>query len=307
MKSDKTSRPQLTLEEIPFSDRTLTIGRDFMASDNLESIDAKDLYDDMLMSRIILRAPFKVSFSIILICTSGSLRLRCQMKEFEITSGSMLIVPQETICEMIEMQNETRLIMLAYSDNFEMLTSESALRAASGIYTEFMKIPHIRLSTDEVRHIINAYELLRFRISDPTFIAPKELAGETLKLIFAFVSSHLLAPEQLLRKPMNRTDRIFDDFLRLVDIHGARHRELDFYADKLYISAKHLSKVVAQASGRSPRSWICMRTILEAKVLLKEGNLTIQQISERLNFPNQSFFGSFFKRFVGVAPSNYRN
>ncbi|KAA6314445.1 hypothetical protein EZS27_034938 [termite gut metagenome] len=46
--------------------------------------------------------------------------------------------------------------------------------------------------------------------------------------------------------------------------------------------------------------------MLEAKALLKSTNMTIQQISDELNFPSQSFFGKYFKRQVGVSPKEYK-
>jgi AraC-like DNA-binding protein len=45
---------------------------------------------------------------------------------------------------------------------------------------------------------------------------------------------------------------------------------------------------------------------LEAKALLKSTNMTIQQISDELNFPNQSFFGKYLQRIVGVSPKEYK-
>jgi len=45
---------------------------------------------------------------------------------------------------------------------------------------------------------------------------------------------------------------------------------------------------------------------LEAKALLKSTNMTIQQISDELHFPSQSFFGKYFKRLAGVSPREYR-
>ncbi|MDR0368520.1 MAG: helix-turn-helix domain-containing protein, partial [Bacteroidales bacterium] len=46
--------------------------------------------------------------------------------------------------------------------------------------------------------------------------------------------------------------------------------------------------------------------VLEAKALLKSTNMTVQQISDELNFPSQSFFGKYFHRVVGVSPKEYR-
>ena len=44
---------------------------------------------------------------------------------------------------------------------------------------------------------------------------------------------------------------------------------------------------------------------LEVKALLKSTNMTIQQISDELNFPSQSFFGKYFKLVVGMSPKEY--
>ena len=52
--------------------------------------------------------------------------------------------------------------------------------------------------------------------------------------------------------------------------------------------------------------WIDSYVILEAKTLLKYSDMSVQEIAYALNFPNQSFFGSYFKRNTGMSPSQYR-
>ena len=47
--------------------------------------------------------------------------------------------------------------------------------------------------------------------------------------------------------------------------------------------------------------------IMDAKAQLKSTNLPIYQIADSLNFNNVSFFGKYFKRYVGVSPQEYRN
>lgn len=47
--------------------------------------------------------------------------------------------------------------------------------------------------------------------------------------------------------------------------------------------------------------------ITEAKQLLENSDLTIKEIATKLNFPTQSFFGKYFKQYVGVSPKEYRN
>ena len=60
------------------------------------------------------------------------------------------------------------------------------------------------------------------------------------------------------------------------------------------------------ASGRSVRTWIEIYVVTEAKAMLRDSSMTIQQIAEELNFPSQTFFGKYFKRVTGMSPNQYR-
>lgn len=106
---------------------------------------------------------------------------------------------------------------------------------------------------------------------------------------------------------LTRRGRISDQFLSLVHENFRKERFLEFYADKLEVSAKHLSRTVKLQTGYTAVEWIERYVILEAKVLLKSSNLNIQQISDELNFPSQSFFGKYFKKQTGMSPKEFRN
>jgi AraC-like DNA-binding protein len=97
-----------------------------------------------------------------------------------------------------------------------------------------------------------------------------------------------------------------DRFIELVQEHFREHRNIGYYADRLCLTPRYLSKVVRDGSGASAGEWIDNTVILEAKEQLRNTGRTIQQISDRLNFPSSSFFGKYFKRIVGVSPQRYR-
>lgn len=101
--------------------------------------------------------------------------------------------------------------------------------------------------------------------------------------------------------------RLTEKFLSLVQQHFKREKFLDFYASKLEVSPKHLSRTVKEATGFSAVDWIDRFVILEAKVLLKSTTMSIQQVSDELSFPSQSFFGKYFKRHTGRSPKDFRN
>jgi AraC-like DNA-binding protein len=99
---------------------------------------------------------------------------------------------------------------------------------------------------------------------------------------------------------------LVEKFLDLVQTHYKEQRELSFYADKLCLTPKHLSKVIKKVSGTTANEWIDNHVTLEAQALLKSTDMTVQQVSEELNFPSQSFFGKYFKRCTGMSPSEYK-
>lgn len=101
--------------------------------------------------------------------------------------------------------------------------------------------------------------------------------------------------------------RISDRFLLLVQQNFKKERFLEFYAEKLGITPKHLSRTVKLQTGYTGVEWIARFVVLEAKVLLKSSNLNIQQISDELNFKSQSFFGKYFKKITGMSPKSFRN
>ena len=95
-------------------------------------------------------------------------------------------------------------------------------------------------------------------------------------------------------------------FFTLLRQHGTTQRNIPFYANKLALTANHLSDVVRQQSGLSVMDWLNRTTTTEAKVLLKHSDLMIYEIGERLNFPEPTAFNRYFKKQVGMTPLQYR-
>jgi len=99
---------------------------------------------------------------------------------------------------------------------------------------------------------------------------------------------------------------LFEKFKEILSRDFISQRSVQYYADVLNVSRKYLSEVIKNNSGKTASDWIDDIVILEAKILLQNKDLTINQISDTLNFPNQSGFGRFFKKYEGISPLEYR-
>lgn len=112
------------------------------------------------------------------------------------------------------------------------------------------------------------------------------------------------AEEQSL--PKSRAQQVFTDFIALVNEHAARHHTLGYYASRLCITQRYLGTLVQQASGTPAKEWIDRAIVTDAKVALRHSDVSISQLSERLCFPNVSFFCKYFRRLTGMTPTEYR-
>ncbi len=104
----------------------------------------------------------------------------------------------------------------------------------------------------------------------------------------------------------NSKDFLLDKFFNLCDKYHTTHRNIEFYADKLSISSRYLYKLCKERLQMTPKESIDYLIMGTAKRLLLTTDLTNQQIADKLNFPDQSTFGQYFKRNVGMPPSEFR-
>ena len=104
----------------------------------------------------------------------------------------------------------------------------------------------------------------------------------------------------------SRQQQIFERFINEVNQHFIHDRNVYTYAERLCITPKYLSAIVRQVSGKSANDWINDYVVLEAKALLRVKWNTIKDVSNKLNFPNQSFFAKYFKQHTGMTPKQYK-
>lgn len=240
----------------------------------------------------------------IILCTGGRKELQINFADYTLTPGSLAFIYPNSMWRP-----------LATSSDFEAHyfsiqgTSAKEWNAFIDLDTVFSlssyiaKHPHTQLSLDETLVMTQYLNLLksRYEADAQAIIIRFILSAFTLELNRIFT-----AREKSDRSKISRQEDILWKFLTLLKQYHQEERTVNFYADKMCISPKHLSSVIKQMSHKTAHELIADFVTMTAKRLLKTTTMSIQEISDELNFANQSFFGKFFKQNTGQSPSAYR-
>ena len=105
---------------------------------------------------------------------------------------------------------------------------------------------------------------------------------------------------------MKRSDSILKEFGELLTLNIKTETSVGFYAEKLCISKQYLSLLVKEKTHVTIGTIIASMRIETAARMLRNPDLSIQQVAEQISFSDQSSFGKFFKKHTGMSPLKYR-
>ena len=248
--------------------------------------------------------PFKVDVTMAIIYEQGSAVLKINMREYRLKAPCVLIVLAGQIYQPIYNSEDLKTKVIVISRSFSD-TLFPSFGETQQLYMSVLKQPVIVTDNDQMV-FTRYYELMSDLVKSPESDFKLEAARHlTLAMFYGYTHIKHTLSEDDTRK--NRKNELHSDFLNLLHKNYKREREMTFYAEKLFVTPKYLSQVIKDVTGHSAMKYIEDYVISESKALLSSTNMTIQQISDELNFPSQSVFGKYFKRIVGVSPREYRN
>ena len=115
----------------------------------------------------------------------------------------------------------------------------------------------------------------------------------------AFIGQYSIAPQ-------SDSHNYVDRFLTFVHADFQINHEVQYYAEKLYLTPNYLNELVKKVTGMPAKQIIQTKLINESKKYLLYSDLTIAEISERLSFETPSYFIRFFRKRTGCTPLQYR-
>ena len=250
--------------------------------------------------------PFKVEFALCILIKSGSMQVSHNLKEYTIFKNDVFVVMPGDFARCLSISQDCHMALLAFSDSYYAPMSNGT--QFNTFFSFFRKHPKNSIDNQDFTDILHILDIMRRRIDDTNHIDKKNIMRG---YIYALCQDALgwinviKEEKEAETAPKNRGEEILASFMELLEDNYTTEHRIQFYADKLCISTKHLSETVKAISGRSVKDWIQEYLLLEAKALLQSHKYSIQEISWKLNFANQSFFGTWFKKAAGMSPRQY--
>lgn len=282
----------------------------------------EDLYHDgcLVASRIdfanavrpeLFRYPVRIDAYVIGVCTKGSLIINSNLNHYTLTENSLYVNLPGSIIQVDSMINAEVYLIMCSEDFIRRINVD--LKLLTGLFLQLNKNPLIPIRKCDLQPIVHSFEDIASEWEHfEEDIYNVEIIRTAIRMLIyklcRVIDHHIKGAARPLHfHPIpNRQEEYFHRFMQILGQYYMQERSVGFYAEQLNLTPKYLTTVIRQTSGRSALNWIDEYVILEAKNLLKYSTKSIQEIAYYLNFPNQSFFGKYFKNHTGITPTAYR-
>ena len=226
-------------------------------------------------------------------------------KQLDLTAGDLLVLmPFQAIeCHFpSDVVTEGLLIESAFYDSLSLVSTQTDV-----------KIPNISQNKDFIYHLdaekmeeqSGIFQQIRKTIQ-LSHIYKMEMIRSLVHVCLLFICE-LPYGFDILENDFQHKQNIFKIFLYLANNNFRHDRSLQFYADKLNMTTTYLSRVVREMSGNTVAEHLHLLTYNEACRLLKSTDMSMGDISDALNFHDQSAFTNFFRQYAGCSPLQYRS
>lgn len=244
-----------------------------------------------------------------ILISRGKLDINICGKDYEMEERSFLDVMDMAEVKINNMSDNLQAWCVVVTFKFVTASLKNLRPVPTEHMFERMNIPLRHIPEDEHKQLERPLIMLKNILSDADHYYRKELS-ELYYKCFSLELGNIMFKQESSAGDVSpyicKRDFITLSFFKLVTKHYAEQHYIDFYADTLCVSPKHLNRTIKETTGKTPHAIICEEITIQAMAMLEDENLTIGQIASNLNFSDQAAFCKFFKKQKNVSPMAYR-
>lgn len=247
--------------------------------------------------------PHQMQQNVVLICLHGEITIGMNLHNCCLRQLDMTFIPERSIIERISCSADAQCIICIFNKGYY----EDDSIDNSLVRQQFFLTPSYHIQDEAIEEVLTIFRLMERKIEEPDNLY-KEKAVKGYIQVLMSSGYNSMRQSLALRNQVqaSRSQQVFQQFLLLVHQHYRQEHSISFYADKIFLTPKYLSRLVMQASGLLAGEWINRYLMLDAKALLLDQRYTILEISEMLCFSSPSAFIAFFKKQTGTTPKKYK-
>ncbi|MBK5720936.1 AraC family transcriptional regulator [Dysgonomonas sp. Marseille-P4677] len=267
--------------------------------DGLSVIDNVKAPIDFLVNQ-----PYIIDGLLIALVEYGESKLTINFKEYTTSKNTVLVIHNQSIIEILDLAENRKVKAFFISTD---LLFEEHFFADYEVFSKLSKYSFFTVDDKTMEDLLHFYNFISNQQNNINMQFQAEI-NKYLTYAFCFRIKSIYKNLNIINTSIQKTrnEIIVDNFFILLFDHYIEERNISFYADKLCVSAKHLSFIVKKVLGKPCHHWINQMIIYQAKFKLKTSEISIKEISDQLNFITPSQFGRFFKQYTGLTPLQYR-
>lgn len=270
--------------------------------------EAKVFSKENLLEHLVVGHPYHPARPAFLFLKEGYIKLREQINVYTLHKNGVTLIDSTSVYEILEYSPDIDILIVAYNRNFfdTLNLKLNRLHAFRSIRAEFKK--GYQASESEFPALWQNVLNIQYNIEN---IDQQEYQIEIIESLFAalvYQLANIVAHQRIISKQkMSRSQEIAFDFIKLVTGNFKIERNVEYYAQRLMISSRHLTVVLKEVFGKSAIQILNEFVLNEAKAQLSSSLKPINEISNDLKFSDQYSFSHFFKKHENLSPSQYRN
>lgn len=242
---------------------------------------------------------------VLLFCFSGEADIILDLKQYHIVPNTNTIILPNSIFSLTSASKDFSVHYFAFSE--EMFRTASFRLNPAFIHFLKENSSYTHTLPEALRSINGLIEASVAIYNDFTNRFRENIAQNLLHIFLLDTYDkvqRLFTQEQI--EGSSRKEQLFKKFINLIHTHCTTQRDVTFYAEQLCISTRYLSAITKQMGKDSAKEIIDEFLMLELKVALQSTDLSLKEIADKYRFPDQSFFGRYFKKHTGMSPKEYR-
>ncbi len=252
----------------------------------------------------IFHSPYVVSGVGIVVCEQGQFTFALNQHTLQAQAGETLFIPEGVSFQVLEESADLLVHFLLYQvEPIRDILGNQVV--AMYLYSQLVPEPCYVWQTGEEEEVLRYMTQLDATLhqEDPFRLYEQKLLLLALTHRLCSLYNRKLVTNQ---DAVGHRNEVFLRLIQLIEQYYVHERGVEFYADKLCLSPKYLSALSKSICGYTVQELVFKSIIRKSISLLKNTQKNIQEISDYFNFPNASYFGTFFKKQMGMSPQQYR-